>query len=74
MMSMKDLPEKGIYRHFKGNRYELIDVATHSETLEPMVIYRALYGDNDLWVRPLSMWTETVMHNGKKMKRFEFEQ
>ena len=52
--------QPGIYRHFKGNRYEVIAVAKHSETLEPMVVYRALYGEGGLWVRPASMWTEIV--------------
>lgn len=65
-----ELPKKGIYRHFKGNRYELIDFAKHSETLETMVIYRALYGDGGLWVRPLSMWSETVERDGVKSPRF----
>lgn len=50
----------GTYRHFKGNLYEVIGTASHSETLEPMVVYRALYGDGDLWVRPAAMWTEWV--------------
>ena len=50
----------GIYRHFKGNLYELIGVAKHSETLEPMVVYKALYGDGGLWVRPAAMWNELV--------------
>ncbi len=50
----------GKYRHFKGGEYELIGVARHSETLEPMVVYRALYGDGGLWVRPAHMWTEQV--------------
>lgn len=50
----------GYYRHFKGNFYYLVEVATHSETLEPMVVYRALYGERKLWVRPASMWTEIV--------------
>ena len=50
----------GYYRHFKGNYYYLVEVATHSETLEPMVVYRALYGERKLWVRPASMWTEIV--------------
>lgn len=50
----------GKYRHFKGMEYELLGVATHSETLEPMVIYRALYGDHAIWVRPKSMWNEQV--------------
>ena len=65
-----DLPQKGIYRHFKGKRYELIDFARHSETLETMVIYRALYGEGSLWVRPLSMWNETVERDGKTFRRF----
>lgn len=60
----------GRYRHFKGNEYEVIAVANHSETLEPMVVYRALYGDGGIWVRPLSMWNETVELNGVKQKRF----
>ena len=50
----------GVYRHFKGNLYELIGLAKHSETLEPMVVYRALYGEGGLWVRPAKMWTEKV--------------
>ena len=50
----------GYYRHFKGNYYYLVEVATHSESLEPMVVYRALYGERKLWVRPASMWTEVV--------------
>lgn len=64
--------EKGLYRHFKGNFYEVIDVATNSETREQMVIYRALYGERGLWVRPLSMFTETVERDGKTFKRFEY--
>ena len=50
----------GKYRHFKGGEYELLGIATHSETMEPMVVYRALYGENGLWVRPAAMWTEIV--------------
>ena len=61
----------GKYRHFKGNEYEVIGIAKHSETLEEMVVYRALYGDGGLWVRPLKMWDETVNHNGRTVKRFE---
>ena len=64
--------KKGIYEHYKGNRYELVDIANHSETLEKMVVYRALYGKMDLWVRPLSMWNEEVVVDGKKVKRFTF--
>jgi len=52
--------QPGIYRHFKGNRYEVIGMAKHSETMEPMVVYRALYGEGGLWVRPAAMWSETV--------------
>ena len=65
-----DMPKKGIYRHFKGGRYELVDIAKHSETLEPMVVYRALYGEGGLWVRPLSMWAETLERDGKIYTRF----
>lgn len=62
----------GKYRHFKGNEYEVVGVANHSESLERLVVYRALYGDGQLWARPLSMWTETVEHNGKTVPRFEY--
>ena len=62
--------ELGRYRHFKGKEYEVIDIAYHSETQEPMVVYRALYGERRLWVRPLSMWEETVTHNGEAVLRF----
>lgn len=65
--------KKGIYRHFKGNLYEVIDIATHSETLEKYVVYRALYGEGGLWVRPLSMWNEEVTRDGKTYKRFTYE-
>lgn len=63
--------EKGKYKHYKGNYYEVIDVAKHSETLEEMVVYRALYGEFGLWVRPASMWNEEVEVNGEIHKRFE---
>lgn len=62
----------GKYRHYKGNEYLVIGVAKHSETTEPMVVYKALYGDGGLWVRPLSMWNETVEVNGVLYKRFEY--
>ena len=68
-----NLPKKGIYRHYKGNRYELLGVATHSETLEPMAVYRALYGEGGVWVRPLSMWLETVEVDGRRVPRFALE-
>lgn len=64
--------KKGRYRHYKGNEYEVIGVAKHSETLEPMVVYKALYGDGELWVRPLSMWNEKVNVNGVEMLRFTY--
>ena len=51
---------KGRYRHYKGNEYEMLEIARHSETLEPMVVYRALYGAGEVWVRPAEMWNETV--------------
>lgn len=63
--------KKGIYRHYKGNMYELLYIANHSETLEKMVVYKALYGEGEIWVRPASMWDEEVEINGKKVKRFE---
>ena len=62
----------GKYRHFKGGEYELIGVARHSETQEPMVIYRALYGEGGLWVRPAGMWTETVQRDGYCGPRFVY--
>ena len=62
--------QPGWYCHFKGNEYEVIGIARHSETEEPMVVYRALYGEGGLWVRPANMWTETVQRNGKCFKRF----
>ena len=62
----------GKYKHFKGNEYEALYVAKHSETLEEMVVYRALYGEFGIWVRPLSMWNETVIHEGREVKRFTY--
>ena len=62
----------GRYRHFKGREYEVIGVAKHSETLEEMVVYRQLYGEHGLWVRPASMWEETVERDGKTDKRFTY--
>lgn len=65
-----ETPKPGKYRHFKGGEYELVAIATHSETLEPMVVYRALYGDGGLWVRPASMWNEPVDRDGYHGPRF----
>ena len=62
----------GRYRHFKGNEYEVLYIATHSETMEPMVVYRALYGEHGVWVRPASMWNEEVTRDGVTCKRFTF--
>ena len=62
----------GKYRHFKGNEYEVIGIAKHSETLEDYVVYKALYGEFGLWVRPLKMFEETITRDGKTFKRFEY--
>lgn len=64
-----DIP-LGKYRHFKGNEYEILYLARHSETLEEMVVYRALYGERGIWVRPAKMWNETVERDGKTYQRF----
>ncbi|MBQ7646946.1 MAG: DUF1653 domain-containing protein [Clostridia bacterium] len=61
--------QPGKYRHYKGNEYEVLYIAKHSETLEPMVVYRALYGEHGVWVRPAHMWNEPVLDG--KQKRFE---
>ena len=62
----------GKYRHYKGNLYEVIGVARHSETLEEMVVYRALYGEGGLWVRPLGMFLENVTIDGMSVPRFAY--
>ena len=62
----------GKYRHFKGKEYEVLGLATHSETLEPMVVYRPLYGERGLWVRPAAMWNEIVERDGKTFRRFTY--
>ena len=62
----------GKYRHFKGNEYEVLGLAMHSETLEPMVVYRALYGDGGLWVRPAAMWNELVDRRDYHGPRFQY--
>ena len=63
----------GKWKHFKGNSYEVVGIAKHSETLEPMVVYRALYGAGELWTRPVSMWLEQVTRDGKTFPRFTYE-
>ena len=62
----------GRYRHFKGNEYEVLYLATHSETMEPMVAYRALDGERGVWVRPASMWNEKVERDGQTYRRFTY--
>ena len=67
--AVKTIPA-GIWRHYKGNEYEVLYVAHHSEDLEPMVVYRALYGKKEIWVRPAQMWNESVQKDGKTVPRF----
>ncbi len=69
---METIIRIGKYRHFKGNEYEVIGIARHSETLEELVVYRALYGDGGLWVRPAAMWNETVERDGVVHPRFTY--
>lgn len=74
-MSSQTPPPKlrpGRYRHYKGKDYQVIDVARHSETEEELVVYRLLYGDLSLWVRPLAMFTEEIEHNGVRQPRFAY--
>lgn len=68
---MEDI-KLGIYKHYKGNEYRVLGIATHSENLEKMVVYQALYGEYGIWVRPISMWNELVDVNGVKTPRFKF--
>lgn len=68
---MKEI-KPGVYRHYKGNEYEVLFTAKHSESLEPMVVYRALYGDCGVWVRPAYMWDEEVEVGGKTVRRFQY--
>jgi hypothetical protein len=66
-------PVAGIYRHYKGQRYRVLGLARHSETLEPLVVYQALYGERGLWVRPAAMFNETVERDGQPVARFALE-
>jgi len=69
---MKKDMKLGVYQHYKGNKYEVLGVAKHSETLEKMVVYKALYGDNQIWVRPLEMFLGIVEKDDEKVERFKF--
>ena len=71
-MEQPDQIRPGRYRHFKGNEYEVLFVARHSETLEELVVYRALYGEGGLWVRPLDMFLEDVEQDGRVLPRFTY--
>lgn len=62
----------GIYEHFKGKRYEVIGIGKHSETLEEFVVYRAMYGEGGMWIRPVAMFLEQIEFNGKKVDRFKY--
>ena len=62
----------GRYRHFKGKEYRVLYLARHSETLAPMVVYQALYGERGIWVRPAGMWNETVERDGQRYRRFTY--
>ena len=65
-------PRPGLYRHYKGGEYRVIGIARHSETLEPLVVYQALYGERGLWVRPQAMFAESVVRQGRSEPRFQF--
>jgi len=62
----------GKYKHYKGNEYEVLSIATYSETLEPMVVYQALYGNNEIWVQSLKRFTEEVEVDGENIPRFKY--
>lgn len=62
----------GKYEHYKGGQYEVLGIAKHSETMEEFVVYKALYGEGELWIRPLKMFQEEVEYNGKKVPRFKY--
>jgi hypothetical protein len=67
---LPESPTPGLYRHYKGNEYRVLGLARHSETLAPLVVYQALYGERGTWVRPAEMWSETVEVAGRRVARF----
>lgn len=71
VIDFKKVVPQGIYRHYKGSLYQVLHTAQHSETEEALVVYRCLYGEYGVWVRPLSMFNETVKRDGKEVPRFE---
>ncbi|WDS37883.1 DUF1653 domain-containing protein [Pseudoxanthomonas sp.] len=73
MSALPPLPDTpiGLYRHYKGGEYDVIGAARHSETLEPLVLYRALYGEGGLWVRPHAMFFSQIEVDGRHMARFQ---
>jgi len=71
-MKIEKTLKLGIYKHYKGNLYEVLSTARHSETEEWMVIYRTLYGDGSQWVRPYDMFTEKIKVESRKVERFEY--
>lgn len=73
-MKHAEIKPHSVWRHYKGNRYEVLALAKHSETLEDLVVYRALYGEGAVWVRPLSMWLETVITSEGETSRFTLEE
>jgi len=68
----KNIIKPGVYRHYKGKEYEVIDTVTHSETMDTLVLYRTLYGEYDLWVRPYDMFTESIEVDGEAVQRFQW--